>query len=240
MGQAEQNGPRHWAVVPAAGSGKRMGADIPKQYLTLRGRTILEHTLQRLAAHPAIDGLVVAISPDDPHWVQLEPPKQLPLYLADGGRERCHSVLNALIALEGIADPQDWVLVHDAARPCVRLEDISALIDSLRDHPVGGLLGLPVADTVKRTDTQGNVQQTVDREGLWRALTPQMFRLGALRRALEQALAQNLLVTDDASAMELTGLAPLMVEGHGDNIKITRPQDLPLAELYLAQQESDK
>ena len=154
-----------------------------------------------------------------------------------GGAERCHSVLNGLRLLTPRAHDDDWVLVHDAARPCVRVEDISLLIERLRDHPVGGLLGLPVADTMKRADAAGNVLETVPRDGLWRALTPQMFRLGLLRAALERALDNGLLVTDEAQAVEAAGQVPCMVEGHADNIKITRAQDLVLAQLYLQQQE---
>jgi 2-C-methyl-D-erythritol 4-phosphate cytidylyltransferase len=158
------------------------------------------------------------------------------LLSASGGEERCHSVLNALTALQKVADESDWVLVHDAARPCLRSEDIDHLLAELTDHPVGGLLGLPVADTMKRTDADDSVIETVSREHLWRALTPQMFRLGELYDALDGALKRDELVTDEASAMELAGKAPKMVEGHGDNIKITRPQDLRFAELYLAEQ----
>ena len=231
-------GERYWAVVPAAGSGRRMGSDIPKQYLQLCGRTVLEHTLGRLAGHPRIHGLVVALSADDPHWACLDLDLPVPLHRAAGGSERCHSVLNALHTLDELADPQDWVLVHDAARPCIRHGDLDRLMDALSGHPVGGLLGLPVADTVKRTDAAGNVTATVDRQGLWRALTPQMFRLGVLRGALLRALERGHMVTDDASAIELAGLAPRMVEGHGDNIKVTRPGDLALAEMYLRQQEN--
>lgn len=226
---------KYWAVIPAAGVGKRMLADRPKQYLELHGRTVLEHTLARFLDHPQISGVVVALSEGDPYWQELviTHPK---LVVAPGGQERCHSVLNALQLLRQQAAEEDWVLVHDAARPCLRREDLDHLIDVLRDHPVGGLLGLPLADTVKRTAADDTVIETVPREHLWRALTPQMFRLGELHEALGTALKNNRLVTDDASAMELAGKAPKMVEGHGDNIKITRPQDLVLARLYMTQQ----
>lgn len=225
-----------WAVIPAAGVGKRMQADRPKQYLQLHGKTVLEHTLSRFLNHPRIAGVVVALSDGDPYWQRLaiSHPK---LRLAIGGEERCHSVLNALHALQADAGEEDWVLVHDAARPCLRREDLEHLLDVLADHPVGGLLGLPVADTMKRTAVDDTVIETVPREHLWRALTPQMFHFGELHQALSKALECQQLVTDEASAMELVGKAPKMVEGHGDNIKITRPQDLPLAELYLAEQQ---
>ncbi len=228
--------PKFWAVIPAAGVGSRMQADRPKQYLSLHGKTVLGHTLARFLDHPKIEGVVVVLSENDPWWRDLSL-HHAKLYTALGGDERCHSVLNALNSLISQADENDWVLVHDAARPCLRREDLEHLIDVLQSHPVGGLLGLPVADTMKRTDSDNGVVETVSREHLWRALTPQMFRLGELREALEAALHHGQLVTDDASAMELTGKAPKMVEGHGDNIKITRPQDLALAQLYLAQQD---
>lgn len=225
-----------WAVIPAAGVGKRMLAGRPKQYLLLNRRTIIEHTLEKFLTHKSIAGVVVVVSRDDEYWPELkiEHPR---LTVAHGGAERCHSVLNGLLALETLAADDDWVLVHDAARPCVRREDIDALIEQLKNHPVGGLLGLPVADTLKLCDKQGVVQRTVSRELLWRALTPQMFRLRALTEAISQALEQRQLVTDEASAIELTGRQPQMVEGHPDNIKITVPQDLALAEMFLRQQQ---
>lgn len=226
--------PQAWAVIPAAGAGRRMGADVPKQYLTLHGRTVIEHTVSRLADHPRIAGVVVVLSAGDPYWRHTT--TAVPVHTAEGGSERCHSVLNGLERLAGMAAPHDWVLVHDAARPCLRGEDIDRLFTELADHPVGGLLGLPVADTMKRTDAGGNVLETVSRDNLWRALTPQMFRYAALREALNGALAAGELVTDEAAAMEHAGHRPKMVEGHGDNIKITRPGDLPLAELFLQQQ----
>jgi 2-C-methyl-D-erythritol 4-phosphate cytidylyltransferase len=178
---------------------------------------------------------VVAIGAEDGYWSAPTLPAAIETVV--GGSERCHSVFNALERLSGRADPADWVLVHDAARPCLRREDIDALLESLDGHPVGGLLGLPLADTVKRTDRDGEVVETVPREGLWRALTPQMFRLGTLHEALSRAISAGVLVTDEAAAVERMGLRPKMVEGHADNIKITRPQDLALARLYLSQQE---
>ncbi len=233
----ENNNPRYWAVIPAAGSGRRMGSSTPKQYLELAGKTVIEHTLQSLESHPAIHGIVVAVSQGDPHWERIRNQVCQKLLLeTNGGKERYNSVLNALERLASYADPNDWVLVHDAARPCLRHEDIDRLLDKLSSHPVGGLLGIPVADTVKRVDTDTNITETIDRSGLWRALTPQMFRLNDLIRALRLAISQNRPVTDEASAIEWLGLIPQLVEGHADNIKITHPQDLSLAELYLAEQ----
>lgn len=229
---------RFWSVVPAAGVGSRMGAAVPKQYLSLHGsKTVIEHTLSRLSTHPQMSGVVVAISAGDEHWQQLDLSAYNNIHVANGGAERCHSVLNGLQLLSGFADVDDWVLVHDAARPCIHHADITHMIEILKDHPVGGLLGLPVADTMKRTSVDDEVLETVNRDNLWRALTPQMFRLGQLQQALQTALDDGFLVTDDASAIEHIGLKPRMIAGRGDNIKITRPEDLSLAEMYLAQQE---
>ncbi len=215
-----------------------MGTSTPKQYLKLANKTVIEHTLQCLESHPAIHGIVIATSREDPHWNQLRRQNRQKILLeANGGKERCDSVLNALERLAVYAHPRDWVLVHDAARPCLRHEDIDRLIARLSGHPVGGLLGIPVADTVKRVDSETNITDTIDRSGLWRALTPQMFRLNDLTRALRLATSQNQPITDEASAIEWLGLTPLLIEGHADNIKITHPQDLSLAELYLKEQK---
>ncbi len=233
-------GPCYWAVVPAAGAGRRMGGAVPKQYLPLAGGSVLDHTIERLLSVPRIDGLLVALSTDDERWAGSRFAADPRVTRVAGGEERCHSVLNALRALAGRADADDWVLVHDAARPCVRPADIDRLIERLRDHPVGGLLAGPLHDTVKRADDLGQIAATLPRETLWRAFTPQMFRLGPLARALEQALADGYLVTDEASAMEHAGFAPLLVEGNPDNIKITRPGDLALAEFFLDRQRGEK
>lgn len=227
---------RYWAIVPAAGVGRRMGAEVPKQYLPLEGRTVLEHTLHRLSVPPAITEIVVVISENDAHWHHAhldnvtKPVKTVP-----GGDERCHSVLNGLQALAEQADENDWVLVHDAARPCVRPNDIDILIRQCRDD-AGGLLAVPVRDTMKQSNQSGFSEHTLDRDQLWHALTPQMFRLGQLQRALTAALNKQQIVTDEAMAMELSGYKPRLVEGHADNIKITRPEDLALAAFYLQQQ----
>ena len=229
--------PAYWALVPAAGVGKRMGSALPKQYLPLRGRTVLDHTLDRLLDHPRIEGVYLALSPDDGWWPDSGFYKDPRVTRVDGGSERCHSVLNALQALSRRAAADDWVLVHDAARPCLRPSDLERLIEQLSAHPVGGLLGRPVHDTMKRAGPDRRIEATVPREGLWHAYTPQMFHLGPLRQALERALAEGRLVTDEASAMELAGDRPLLVEGAGDNLKITRPEDLALATFYLGQQQ---
>ena len=225
-----------WAVVPAAGIGSRMQADRPKQYLDLDGKTVIENTLQRLASHPKIKGIVVSVAENDPWWSQCRQDYDCPIYVVSGGDERADSVLNALTKLTTLSHDDPWVLVHDAARPCLRHGDIDAMLSSLSEHSVGGILGIPVNDTVKRANAKQEITETISRQGLWRASTPQMFHLQALKNALEIAKEQQLTVTDEASAMELAGFQPMMVEGHSDNIKITLPQDLALASLYLQQQ----
>ncbi|OOZ36264.1 2-C-methyl-D-erythritol 4-phosphate cytidylyltransferase [Solemya velesiana gill symbiont] len=228
--------PGYWAVVPAAGAGRRMGSEVPKQYLQLGERKVIEHTLGRLLGHTLIRGVAVAVSASDEWWPETAFAGHPSVFRVGGGEERCHSVLNALVELKRHADPDDWVLVHDAARPCLRSEDIDRLIQAMKDDAPGGLLAVPVHDAVKRSDEGDRVVETVPREALWRAYTPQVFRLEALHEALKRALAEGQLVTDDASAMELQGVKPLLVEGHSDNIKITRPEDLELAAFYLSKQ----
>lgn len=225
-----------WAVIPAAGSGRRMGGDRPKQYLPLAGKTVIEHVLDRFLAHPAIRGIVVALADGDPWHERLARGGDVPVITVTGGAERHLSVLNALHRLRGLAKADDWVLVHDAARPCLRAADIDRLIEELRDHPVGGLLGLPVADTLKRVDHAQEVVATLSRDNIWCASTPQMFRLGELTAALERAVRERVAVTDEAAAIERTARMPRMVAGSPDNIKITRPADLALAEQFLRHQ----
>ena len=220
------------AIVPAAGIGSRMGADWPKQYLTLAGKTILEHTLGCLLSHPAIARVIVALAPHDEWFEQLAVAADPRVLRVEGGSERAYSVLNALHVVEG-----KWVLVHDAARPCLTQGDLDALIASAMACD-GAILGSRVRDTMKRTDGAGNIVATVEREQLWHALTPQMFPTGTLKRALEEGLALGALITDEASAMERAGFTVKMVEGRADNIKVTRPEDLSLAELFLQQQSA--
>jgi 2-C-methyl-D-erythritol 4-phosphate cytidylyltransferase len=223
-----------WAVVPAAGVGKRMQADRPKQYLPLAGKTVIELTLLRLLQSQAFQAVAVAISMEDPYWPDLEISKHPNIITAPGGKERADSVLSALKSLKDRAAEQDWVLVHDAARPCLTTEDILHLIDNLKDDAVGGILALSSHDTLKQVDDE-SISATIDRKHIWRALTPQMFRYGMLRDALQQAEG-NPAITDEASALEMQGLRPKIVEGRPDNIKITRPEDLALAQFYLEQQ----
>ncbi|GMR07159.1 MAG: 2-C-methyl-D-erythritol 4-phosphate cytidylyltransferase [Gammaproteobacteria bacterium] len=223
-----------WVVIPAAGSGSRMGGDTPKQYLPLAGRTVIEHALSIFCKHGSITGIYVATASQDPHWHTLDISCGKILQRVDGGEQRCHSVMNALLAMDQAGD-NDWVLVHDAARPCLSRADLDHLMNELSDEPVGGLLGVAVHDTMKRTDNDHRVLQTVDRDNLWHASTPQMFRYGLLKSALASALENDYLVTDEASAMELAGHSPVMVQSQDGNIKITRADDLALAEFYLSQ-----
>ena len=227
-----------WVVIPAAGAGKRMQSKTPKQYLSLNNKTVIEHTLDVFDKHNAISEIVVAISEGDEYWPSLNISLSKPLHIANGGKERCDSVLNGLKFLQDKAADNDWVLVHDAARPCLRNEDLNLLLNSLAIHEVGGILAVPVRDTMKRSiDNSHLIKETVDRDSLWHALTPQMFHFKTLKDALETALKDNLLITDEASAIEIAGLQPVLVEGHADNIKITRPEDLALAAFFLRQAE---
>ncbi|KAF2407684.1 2-C-methyl-D-erythritol 4-phosphate cytidylyltransferase [Pseudomonas antarctica] len=219
--------PAFWAVIPAAGVGARMAADRPKQYLQLGGRTILEHSLDCFLDHPSLKGLVVSLAVDDPYWPSLSCANDSRIVRADGGDERSGSVLNALLQLNALgASDDDWVLVHDAARPNLSRDDLDKLLAELADDPVGGLLAVPARDTLKRIDKRGRVVETVDRSLIWQAYTPQMFRLGALHRALADSLVADAVITDEASAMEWSGQAPRLIEGRADNIKVTRPEDL--------------
>ncbi|MBN1083034.1 2-C-methyl-D-erythritol 4-phosphate cytidylyltransferase [Pseudomonas sp. 1079] len=227
--------PAFWAVIPAAGVGARMAADRPKQYLQLGGRTILEHSLGSFLDHPRLKGLVVSLAIDDPYWPTLACATDPRIQRADGGSERSGSVLNALLQLNALgASDEDWVLVHDAARPNLSRDDLDKLLAELADDPVGGLLAVPARDTLKRVDKHGRVVDTIDRSLIWQAYTPQMFRLGALHRALADSLVADAVITDEASAMEWSGQAPRLIEGRSDNIKVTRPEDLEWLKLRWA------
>jgi len=223
-----------WAIVPAAGVGKRMQSDKPKQYLELAGKTVIEQTLFRLLEAKVFSGIAVAISVEDPYWPELDISKHPDVLTAPGGKERADSVLSGLRMLSPKATDRDWVLVHDAARPCITRSDIHLLINQLQTDAVGGILALSSHDTLKNV-LDNNILGTLDRRHIWRALTPQMFRYGMLKTALEESVG-NPAVTDEASALELKGLQPKIVEGRPDNIKITRPEDLALAQFYLEQQ----
>ena len=216
-----------------------MGAEKPKQYLSLLNRTILEHSLIPFCEHPLIKGIAVVVAEDDDDWQTLAVSGHARIMRAPGGRERCHSVLNGLDRIAEFADADDWVLVHDAARPCVTVADIDLLIAGVREHPVGGILALPVVDTVKQAGEDHEIRATLNRERLWRALTPQMFRLGLLKESITAAAGDNLLVTDEAQALENRGYKPGIVPGGPHNIKVSKAEDLALAEFYLKQQERE-
>ncbi|EKO3496372.1 2-C-methyl-D-erythritol 4-phosphate cytidylyltransferase [Vibrio fluvialis] len=221
------------AIVPAAGVGSRMQADRPKQYLILHGHTVLEHTVEVLLRHPDVGQVVVAVSDNDPYFDSLTLANHPRVVRVSGGKERADSVLSAL---DYVCRHQlsEWVLVHDAARPCVEHVDISQLIATAQTHTVGAILAALVRDTMKRADGGQNIDHTVDRVALWHALTPQMFRAQPLMQALTQALAAQAVITDEASAFEWLGQKPALVAGRADNIKITQPEDLALAEFYLS------
>lgn len=213
-------------VIPAAGAGSRMSSEIPKQYMKLSGKPVLQVTLEKfLALKP--DRVVLVVSPDDRHYDSIDGVKSCEVVV--GGDLRSASVLNGLESLD--LDPTDLVLVHDAVRPCVRSADILRLVELVANHEVGGLLAVPVIDTLK-SNISGGVE-TMDREGLWQAQTPQSFRYGLLRVAMDQAMASDQVITDESQAVELAGYEPLLVPGHRDNIKITAPGDIELAQFYM-------
>ncbi len=222
-----------YAVVPAAGVGKRMGADRPKQYLLLNDRTILSHTLSVLLSHPRIHKVIVALGPEDGYFDDLAEARHPKLLRVIGGAERADSVRLALMAID---EPGAWALVHDAARPCLSHDDIDKLLASTGEQ--GAILATPVRDTMKRARQGGGIDHTVPRDDLWHALTPQLFPAGPLREALVRAEQDGAVITDEASAMEREGWHPALVAGRPDNIKITHPDDLRLAQLFLASREA--
>lgn len=232
------NKPAVWAVIPAAGKGKRMGKDVPKQYLSLGGKRLIDYSLEKLLAHDQIDGVVVALAADDTVWPEvvatMSEKFDKPLMTVEGGEQRCHSVFNALSYLSEKANENDWVMVHDAARPLVSPEDISRLIAVSLDGPVGAILAIPVTDTLKRENEEHRVAETVERAGLWRAVTPQMFRLGLLKDTLETQIREGNYVTDESAAMEAAGYQARLVESQPDNIKITHRADIKLAARLLS------
>ncbi|MGE5624999.1 MAG: 2-C-methyl-D-erythritol 4-phosphate cytidylyltransferase [Bacillota bacterium] len=231
---------RYWAVIPAAGSGARMASPVPKQYLSLAGKPVIEHVLDILLADPRIEGVTVAVA-DDPYWQRyLLAPRAKPVRIASGGDTRARSVLNALVTLRDELDENDWVLVHDAARPCLHPRDLALLIQQVGEDPVGGILAVPVADTLKHVDDERRVTDTPERDGLWRAFTPQMFRYRLLMDALEAAIRDGEAPGDEAAALERQHEPVMVVEGRSDNIKITRPDDVALAEAILKHRAGEK
>lgn len=225
---------RHWCVVPAAGTGQRFGGVVPKQYLEVGGHSILRHTLDALLGHPLITGVVVVLAAGDPYWPGDNDTQGKPILTAVGGDSRAASVLSGLMRLPADVGEDDLVLVHDAARPNLRASDLDVLIAAVRAHPrQGGILGAPVRDTLKRAGEGRSIAATEPREGLWRAFTPQMFARGALSTALRAVRDAGEAITDEAMAMEMQGVHPLLVEGREDNLKITTPADLARFEFLL-------
>jgi len=229
-----------WAVIPAAGSGSRMQSDIAKQYLRFQGKTIIEHCLDRLLSHPQIEGAIVVISEDDRFWDGLGYNPDKPVFTTNGGSERQHSVYNGLIALQSRIGSDAFALVHDAVRPLVSHLDLSGVIDAARQHAAGAILASRVTDTLKLQAASMVIANTLSREGLWRALTPQVFQLQVLLEALKKIIDEQLAITDDAQAVELSGYAPKLVAGSADNFKITTPGDLALAEMVWLNQRDQQ
>ena len=229
--------PDIFALIPAAGSGSRMGAEIPKQYQPLAGKPLIAHAIHALCSHPRVQLAFVVLAPGDAHFSQHDwsPYKGQLETLYCGGATRAASVFNGLVAMVDAVEPDDWVMVHDAARPCLDATLIDRLCDELVDDKVGGLLAVPVADTLKRANAGGEVLQTEAREHLWRAQTPQMFRYRVLIEALRRA--DIAAVTDESSAVEQTGAKPILVTGSASNFKVTWPEDLALAELLLKEHQ---
>lgn len=227
---------RIWAVIPAAGTGSRFGGKLAKQYLPLGDKTVIEHSINTLLTRSDITAIAVALHKDDEVFSSLACASDPRVLRTNGGSERASSVAQALMALDE-ADDADWVLVHDAARPCVSQHDIQQLLELGCAHAVGAILASPMVDTVKRSDKSGDIAETLDRNELWRALTPQLFRFGELRDALSYCRERQFAVTDEASAIEYCGRRPLLVEGSYRNIKITYPDDLTIAEVFLSGEE---
>ena len=224
---------RRWAVVLAAGRGQRFDASVPKQYQRLLDRTVLDWTLDALLQERSFAGFTVVLSAGDRRWRRSRHAADARISTCTGGARRELSLLNALDSLSARAHDRDWIVVHDAARPCLDRRDLAALLAAVSRDPVGGLLAVPVTDTLKHADRAGKAVRTVDRASLWRALTPQAFRYGVLRRALKVCLDRGRAITDEASAVEALGLRPRLVPGRADNLKITRREDLTLAAAVL-------
>jgi 2-C-methyl-D-erythritol 4-phosphate cytidylyltransferase len=233
MAVTSKNPAKIWAVVPAAGRGLRMGEQLPKQYSPLKEMTVIEKTISLLKTHPKISDVVIVIHPDDQHWQTLKISADKTISVIQGGAERQFSIMNALQYLAKKAQADDWVLVHDAVRPCLSQDELNHLIVEVSDHSTGGILAVPVRDTLKSVTGNSLISHTVPRENLWQAQTPQLFRFAKLFKAYEQALAHGHVITDEASAIELLGESHCVVPGRATNIKITYAEDLKLARKIL-------
>jgi len=225
----KNNSPRNWVIIPAAGIGSRMQASIPKQYLKIQNTTLLEHSIHCFLSHPKFEQVNVAIAKDDEWFSALSISFDARVSVYEGGGERAESVENGLKYLSGKANDDDWVWVHDAARPCLGHQDIDVLLQAMENGSEGVVLSVPVSDTIKKTGDSKGVIETIDRKRLWRAMTPQVFRYSDLKLALEHCGKEKVLVTDESSALEYYGRHPDLVEGSGRNIKVTRPDDLLIA-----------
>ena len=230
----------YWAIVPAAGSGQRFGAELAKQFHSIGDKLVADHTLGRLLTISKLQKILVPCNPGAESWAQVSALKDQRVELLAGGAERFHSVLNGLRALANIAGSDDWVLVHDMARPCVTSADINKLIEQLDGHAVGGILATPISDTLKKVTAGNTITETLDRSDYRGAQTPQMFRYGLLVRALETMLEKQQVPTDEASAIEYIGEQAMIVEGRRDNIKITHREDLVIAQAIMGYQESEQ
>ena len=231
------NNNRLWVVIPAAGIGKRMGVDIPKQYITVCDKAIIEHTVEKFTSRNDLQGILVALSNSDQHWSTLELSENNKITTVTGGEERYKSVYNALCSLKNKADDDDWILVHDAVRPCITTSEIDQFIADL-DHlnGIGGILALPCFETMKKANTNHEIEETIDRKFIWHAQTPQMFRYKKLFLAIEKIMNENIFITDEAMAMELAGYKPMLIQGTHNNIKITDQNDLKYLESFLRQE----
>jgi len=229
-----------WAVIPAAGSGSRMHSSTPKQYLSFQGKTVLEHCLDRLLSHPEIAGCVLVLDDSDEHWDRLGYMPAKPLFTTSGGAERHDSVYSGLTTLQHRCGNEVMALVHDAARPLVSHDELDRVIEAAKQRTAGAILASPVTDTLKKQNERMEIDSTLPREGLWRALTPQVFHLSPLLNALKRVIAEGIKITDDAQALEMNGYAPALVEGSVNNFKITAPGDLRLAEKIWLNQRNQQ
>jgi 2-C-methyl-D-erythritol 4-phosphate cytidylyltransferase len=231
--------PSVWAVIAAAGTGSRLNASMPKQYLPINGCSLAEHTLRAVLGVAGIREITVAIAADDRYWNELPATMREQVRVVHGGMDRAESVWRAIGGFSAVAQENDWILVHDMARPCITPQLIESLMDALRDDPVGGLLAIPVVDTLKRADGTGHVVATLERGELWRAQTPQMFRCGVLMRALRHARDSGIACSDESMAVEAIGLQPRLVPGSEQNLKVTVVEDMQLAEYYLKRRRGE-
>ena len=225
--------PKIWLIMPAAGSGSRMRQALPKQYLNINRMPIIEHTINIFLANSSIEQLMICLPVDDQRFATMSVANHPKVKATSGGGSRAQSVLNGLDAIA--ADDHDWVLVHDAARPCLSSQLLDRLIEQLQNDEVGGILAVPAKDTLKRSTSDQKIVTTIDRSTIWQAQTPQMFRYGLLHSALNNAVSQGIKITDEASSLEAMGYQPKLVQGDARNIKVTTPEDLGLAELLLKQ-----